>query len=102
MFTSQHLRQPRRDRAILVGSLTALAAVAWVSLWAWSASPWSSFLGHGDSGVAGTAGHRPRRTGRPGGALRRRLDPDDRGDDAAVERSARPRLRGGRQPPAGG
>jgi predicted metal-binding membrane protein len=56
MFTSQHLRQPRRDRAILVGSLAGLAAVAWLSLWAWSASPWASYLGHGETGVTGTAG----------------------------------------------
>jgi len=48
MFASQHLRQPRRDRAILVGSLAALAIVAWLSLWAWSTSPWATFLGHGD------------------------------------------------------
>ena len=57
MFTSQHLRQPRRDRTILVGSLTGLTAVAWASLWAWSSSPWAGFLGHGDtSALPGSAG----------------------------------------------
>jgi predicted metal-binding membrane protein len=47
MFTSQHLRGTgRRDRAILGGSLAALAAVAWLSLALWSASPWARYLHH--------------------------------------------------------
>jgi predicted metal-binding membrane protein len=57
MFTSQHLRQPRRDRAILGAALAALAGVAWLTLWAWSISPWATFLGHGDASAApGSAG----------------------------------------------
>ena len=68
MFTSQHLRQPRRDRAILVGSLAGLAIVAWLSLWAWSASPWASLLGHGDvTSRPGSAGVGPIGPIAPGG-----------------------------------
>src|SRR5215210_825857 len=52
MFVSQHLRNPRRDRAILVGSLAALTLIAWVSLGVWSASPWGRYLGH-DGGLNG-------------------------------------------------
>ncbi len=55
MFTSQHLRNPRRDRAILGGALAALAAVAWLSLALWSASPWGRYLHH-DGVAAGSAG----------------------------------------------
>ena len=51
MFTAQHLRDPRRDRAILGGSLVALSALAWLSLWAWSASPYAPYLHH-EGGVA--------------------------------------------------
>ena len=46
MFTSAHLRDPRRDRAILAGSLIALAAIAWLSLGLWSASPYGRYLHH--------------------------------------------------------
>ena len=46
MFVAAHLRAPRRDRAILLGSLVALAAVAWLSLWLWSASPYGRYLHH--------------------------------------------------------
>lgn len=46
MFTTAHLRAPRRDRAILIGSLLALAVAAWVSLWLWEGSPYSAYLGH--------------------------------------------------------
>ena len=58
MLTSQHLRSGRRDRAILGGSLAALAAVAWLSIAAWSASPWARYLHHDATGSAGgpTAG----------------------------------------------
>jgi predicted metal-binding membrane protein len=51
MFASAHLRDPRRDRAILSGSLVALSLLAWASLWAWSASPYARYLHH-DGGVA--------------------------------------------------
>jgi predicted metal-binding membrane protein len=50
VFTTSHLRDARRDRAILAGSLVALAAVAWLSLAIWSASPWARYLHH--DGVA--------------------------------------------------
>lgn len=51
MFATAHLRDPRRDRAILAGSLLALSALAWVSLWAWSASPYGRYLHH-EGGIA--------------------------------------------------
>ena len=55
MFTSQHLRRPRRDRALLGAALAALAGLAWLSLALWSASPWSRYLHHdagpGDGGI---------------------------------------------------
>ena len=35
MFAPAHLRAPRRDRAILGGSLVALAVAAWLVLWFW-------------------------------------------------------------------
>ena len=46
MFTAPHLRDGRRDRAILLGSLGALSVVAWTSLWLWEGSPYRQFLGH--------------------------------------------------------
>ena len=46
MFTTEHLRSPRRDRAFLGASLAALAVVAWLSLAVWSASPWGRYLHH--------------------------------------------------------
>ena len=49
MFTPAHLRAPRRDRAILGGSLAALAAVAWLSLWLWEGSPYGQYLHHAGS-----------------------------------------------------
>jgi predicted metal-binding membrane protein len=46
MFAAAHLRDARRDRAILLGSLVALTAVAWLSLGLWAASPWGRYLHH--------------------------------------------------------
>jgi predicted metal-binding membrane protein len=46
VFTSAHLRDPRRDRAILAGSLGGLAVLAWLSLGLWSASPYGQYLHH--------------------------------------------------------
>jgi predicted metal-binding membrane protein len=47
MFAPAHLRAPRRDRTILIGSLVALAGAAWLSLWLWEASPYGHYLHHG-------------------------------------------------------
>ena len=54
MFVSQHLRNPRRDRAILGAALVALTGLAWLSLGLWSASPWARYLGH-DAGATVTS-----------------------------------------------
>jgi predicted metal-binding membrane protein len=51
VFAPTHLRAPRRDRAILGGSLVALAVAAWLALWLWGASPYARYLHHdGDVG----------------------------------------------------
>src|SRR5262245_46053611 len=52
MFIASHLRDPRRDRAILAGSLVALAALAWASLWLWATSPYARYLHH-EGGAGG-------------------------------------------------
>lgn len=46
MFSPAHLRVPGRDRAILAGSLLALAALAWLALWLWDGSPHGAYLRH--------------------------------------------------------
>ena len=46
MFAPAHLRVPRRDRAILGGSLVALAVAAWLALWLWEGSPYGRYLHH--------------------------------------------------------
>ena len=46
MFLSAHLRDVRRDGAILGGLLVALAAAAWLALWLWGTSPYGRYLGH--------------------------------------------------------
>jgi predicted metal-binding membrane protein len=51
MFAVGHLRDPRRDRAILAGSLVALSGLAWLTLWVWAASPYGRYLHH-DGGFA--------------------------------------------------
>ena len=51
MFAVGHLRDPRRDRAILAGSLVALSGLAWLTLWIWAASPYGRYLHH-DGGIA--------------------------------------------------
>lgn len=50
MFAPTHLRAPRRDRAILTGSLVALAGTAWLALWLWEGSPYGHYLHHGVEG----------------------------------------------------
>jgi len=56
MFTPAHLRAPRRDRTILVGSLVALAAVAWLALWLWEGSPYGHYLHHSVGGAMALEG----------------------------------------------
>jgi predicted metal-binding membrane protein len=46
MFFPAHLRVPHRDRAILAGSLVALAVAAWLALWVWGGSPGGHYLDH--------------------------------------------------------
>ena len=53
MFVASHLRNPSRDRTILAATLLALAALAWLSLWVWAASPYGRYLHH--EGVPGFA-----------------------------------------------
>jgi predicted metal-binding membrane protein len=54
MFAPAHLRVAHRDRAILGGSLVAIAAAAWLALWLWEGSPYGHYLHH--DGVAGAGG----------------------------------------------
>ena len=54
MFAPAHLRVPSRDRAILTGSLVAIAVAAWLALWLWEGSPYGHFLRH--DGVGGAVG----------------------------------------------
>jgi predicted metal-binding membrane protein len=56
MFSPAHLRAPRRDRTILVGSLVALAAVAWLALWLWEGSPYGHYLHHSAGGAVALEG----------------------------------------------
>jgi predicted metal-binding membrane protein len=56
MFNPAHLRAPRRDRTILVGSLVALAAVAWLALWLWEGSPYGHYLHHSAGGAMALEG----------------------------------------------
>ena len=37
-----------RHRIILMPALAGLAALAWLTLWAWSIGPWQRYLAHGD------------------------------------------------------
>lgn len=53
MFSPAHLRAPGRDRAILTGSLVAIAGLAWVALWLWEGSPYGHYLQHEGAGGAG-------------------------------------------------
>jgi predicted metal-binding membrane protein len=50
MFAPAHLRVPRRDRAILGGTLGALAVAAWLALWLWEGSPYGRYLHHDGGG----------------------------------------------------
>jgi predicted metal-binding membrane protein len=50
VFAPAHLRAPGRDRAILGGSLVALAVAAWLALWAWEGSPAGQYLHHAGAG----------------------------------------------------
>jgi predicted metal-binding membrane protein len=50
MFAPAHLRVPRRDRAILTGSLVGLTVLAWLTLWLWESSPYGGYLHHDAAG----------------------------------------------------
>jgi predicted metal-binding membrane protein len=56
MFAPAHLRLPRRDRAILTGSLVAMAVAAWLALWLWDGSPYRYYLQHDGVGGDGAFG----------------------------------------------
>jgi predicted metal-binding membrane protein len=56
MFAAAHLRDARRDRAILVAALAALSLAAWVTLAAWSATPAGAWLHHDGGGLPPLAG----------------------------------------------
>jgi predicted metal-binding membrane protein len=57
MFAPAHLRVAHRDRAILTGSLVAIAVTAWLTLWLWEGSPYGHYLHHDGLGdVGGPAG----------------------------------------------
>ncbi len=51
MFSPAHLRAPGRDRAILTGTLVAIAGLAWLALWLWEGSPYGHYLHHDGVGV---------------------------------------------------
>jgi predicted metal-binding membrane protein len=44
-----------RDDRLFASALLGLIALAWVSLWIWSSSPWARFLGHEEDGEASLA-----------------------------------------------
>jgi len=46
MFTYQPVAVPRRDRAILVGSLGLLAGIAALAIWLWQSSAYGRYLHH--------------------------------------------------------
>ena len=52
MFAPSHLRVPSRDRAILAGSLGAIAVAAWLALWLWEGSPYGPYLHHDGAATA--------------------------------------------------
>jgi predicted metal-binding membrane protein len=56
MFAPAHLRVAHRDRAILAGSLVAIAATAWLALWLWEGSPYGHYLHHDGVGAVGGGG----------------------------------------------
>ena len=46
MFSASHLRVPARDRSILLTLVAGIAAIAWLVLWLWDASPYGRYLHH--------------------------------------------------------
>jgi predicted metal-binding membrane protein len=54
MLSASHLRNPERDRTILVAAVATLAGVAWLLLWAWDASPYGRYLHHETPAGLGT------------------------------------------------
>ena len=67
MFAPAHLRAPGRDRAILTGSLVAIAATAWLALWLWEGSPYGHYLHHDGVGGVGPPWPSGRRRSRSAG-----------------------------------
>jgi predicted metal-binding membrane protein len=54
MFAASHLRDPGRDRSVLVAVLTGLAGTAWLGLWLWDGSLYSRYLRHDTPAGIGT------------------------------------------------
>jgi len=54
MFSASHLRNPARDRTTTVGIVAMLAAIAWLVLWLWDASPYGRYLHHDTPAGLGT------------------------------------------------
>src|SRR5262245_26789366 len=52
MFAYQHVADPRRDRAILVGSLGLVAGLAALAIWLWQGSAYGRYLHHTGGGDA--------------------------------------------------
>jgi len=52
MLTYQHVADPRRDRAILIGSLGLLAGIAALAIWLWQSSAYGRYLHHTGGGDA--------------------------------------------------
>ena len=87
------LAQPGGGRTLFFPLLALLVVAAWAGLWLWGASPYGRYLEHGGWGDAGALaalcrGDPAGRRRRSGGAARRRLGADDRGDDVADHLSA--------------
>ena len=88
MFAPAHLRVPHRDRAILGGSLVAIAAPP----------GWRCGCGRARRmGTSCTTTGRRRAAAARGRGVHRRLDADDRRDDAAEQRAAGRHLRRARR-----
>jgi len=54
MFAPSHLRDPGRDRSVLLAAVIGLAATAWLVLWLWDGSPYGRYLHHDTPNGLGT------------------------------------------------